>query len=87
MFGFDMEDIMNGFSKQDEYITRDTLILELLVEKGIITKEEIKNKFDNLEERVKETHEYRVNEVKRKAEEAEKRLKEFYDKGSDSSDS
>lgn len=48
----DIEQIMKGYSKEDEFIARDLLIIELLVEKGIITVEEINKKYENLTSKI-----------------------------------
>ena len=52
MSGFNLDDIMRGYSADDEFIARDILILELLVEKGIITKDDIAEKFKELAARI-----------------------------------
>lgn len=82
MFGFDIDDILNGYSKQDEYIARDMLIIELLLEKGILTKEEVKNKFINLEDRIKEVKNAREMDLKNKADEAKAQLEKYKKEGS-----
>lgn len=82
MFGFDYDEIFNGFSKADEFIARDSLILELLVESGLVTQEQIKEKFDQLNDRVKEVHELRKEEAHKRYEE----IKEKYKKEGGSSD-
>lgn len=76
MFGFDYDEILNGYSKADEFIARDTLILELLVESGVVTQEQIKEKFEHLNDRVKEVHKLREEETHRKCEE----IKSKYEK-------
>lgn len=74
MFGFDMEDIMNGYSKQDEFVARDTIIVNLLIEKHIVTKEEVEEKFKSLPTIIEQVHNNRIEETKRKADEARERL-------------
>lgn len=81
MFGFDFDEIFNGFTKTDEYIARDSLILELLVDAGLITSEQVKNKFEHLEERIKEVHQMREEEVKKRADEAKDRLEKYKKEG------
>ena len=62
---FDFDELFKGYSTEDEFIARDLLLMELLEEKGIITKQEIKNKYDKLANKIKEVHEYRIEEVKK----------------------
>lgn len=75
---FDFEQLLKGYTKEDEFIARDTLLINLLIRKGIITKEEVEDAFKGLEEVIKEVHDLRVEDTKRKADEAEARLKEYY---------
>lgn len=71
---FDFEQLMKGYTKEDEFIARDLLLIELLVEKGIVTIDEINQKYKNLEEK--------IEKVKKDRKEAlEKRIEEL--KGSD----
>lgn len=81
MFGFDIDDLFNGYSKQDEYIARDMLIIELLIEKGVITKEEVKDKFTNLEDRIKEVKNIRELNLKKRADEAKAQLGKYKKEG------
>ncbi len=74
MFGFDMEDIMNGYSKQDEFIARDIIILNILVEKGIVTTDEVEKRMKDLPTIIEQVHNNRIEETKRKADEARERL-------------
>ena len=67
---FDFDQLMKGYTKEDEFIARDLLLLELLVEKGVITNEEINEKYKHLEDK--------IEAVKNQREEAiEERLKEL----------
>ena len=52
---FDLDGLLRGFSNQDEYIARDTMILELLMKKGLITQEDIMKELpeDNLRAYIK----------------------------------
>ena len=52
---FDLDELLRGFSNQDEYIARDTMILELLMKKGLITQKDIMKEFseDNLQAYIK----------------------------------
>lgn len=43
---------MKGYTKEDEFIARDLLLMELLIEKGIITEEEIDKKYAHLTEKI-----------------------------------
>ena len=67
---FDFEQIMKGYSKEDEFIARDIVILDLLIAKGIITIEEIEEAQKKIPTIIKDVHQNRINE-------AEKRLKEL----------
>ena len=67
---FDVEQLMKGYTKEDEFIARDLILLELLVEKGVITNEEINEKYKHLEDK--------IEAVKKQRKEAlEQRLKEL----------
>ena len=52
---FNLDELLRGFSNQDEYIARDMMILELLMKKGLITREDIVEEFsaDNLQAYIK----------------------------------
>lgn len=69
---FDLDELLRGFSNQDEYIARDMIILELLMKKGLITSEDIVEEFsaDNLQAYIK------IVQDQKKAE-AQKRLDEY----------
>ena len=68
---FDFEQLMKGYTKEDEFIARDLLLIELLVEKGVITNEEINEKYKHLEDKIefvknqnKEALEQRIKELR-----------------------
>ena len=69
---FDFDELLRGFSNQDEYIARDMMILELLMKKGLITSEDIVEEFsaDNLQAYIK------IVQDQKKAH-AQKRLDEY----------
>ena len=69
---FDLDELFRGFSNQDEYIARDMMILELLMKKGLITREDIVEEFsvDNLQAYIK------IVQDQKKAE-TQKRLNEY----------
>lgn len=67
---FDFDQLMKGYSKEDEFIARDLLLLELLVEKGVITNEEINEKYKHLEEKIEAVKNQRREAI-------EERLKEL----------
>lgn len=72
MFGFnDLDDLIRGYSKEDDYIARDLVLIDILIKKGIITNEEIveayKKELPNKIEQVK----------KARREDIEKKLKEI----------
>lgn len=50
-----LDELLRGFSNQDEYIARDMMILELLMKKSLITQEDIVEEFstDNLQAYIK----------------------------------
>ena len=50
-----IDELLRGYSDQDEYIARDMMILELLMKKGLITQEDIVEEFsaDNLQAYIK----------------------------------
>ena len=68
----DIDELLRGYSNQDEYIARDMMILELLMKKGLITQEDIMKEFsvDNLQAYIK------IVQDKKKAE-TQKRLGEY----------
>lgn len=39
---FDFEELFRGYSARDEYVARDLLLINLLLEKGVITSNDIK---------------------------------------------
>lgn len=67
-----IDELLRGFSNQDEYIARDMMILELLMKKGLITQGDIVEEFsaDNLQAYIK------IVQDQKKAE-AQKRLNEY----------
>ncbi len=67
---FDFDEIMRGYTKEDEFIARDIVILDLLVAKGIVTIEEVEEAQKKIPTIIKDVHQHRINE-------AEKRLKEL----------
>lgn len=74
---FDVEDLLNGYTKLEEAIARDCIILNILLEKGIITQEEVEEKFKQLPEYIKEVHESRRREIEKRAEEAKEKLEQY----------
>lgn len=66
---FDFEQIMKGYTKEDEFIARDLLLIELLVEKGIITIDEINQKYKNLKEKIEEVKKDRKEALEKRIEE------------------
>ena len=69
---FDFEELMKGYSNADEFIARDLLLMELLIEKGIITEEEINKKYASLPDKIKKVHEDSIKAVQKEID----RLKE-----------
>lgn len=66
---FDFEQLVKGYSKEDEFIARDLLLLELLVEKGVITNEEINEKYKHLEEKIKSVKKQRRESIEERVKE------------------
>ncbi len=56
-----IDELLRGFSNQDEYIARDMMILEVLINKGLITSEDISKVFtsENLTDYIKIVQEQR----------------------------
>ena len=50
-----IDELLRGYSDQDEYIARDMMILEVLINKGLITSEDISKVFtsENLTDYIK----------------------------------
>lgn len=61
---FDFEQLMKGYSQEDEFIARDILILELLLEKNIISEKEIDEVFKKLPNKIQEVKKTREDFVK-----------------------
>ena len=63
---FDLDELFRGFSNQDEYIARDMMILEVLINKGLITSEDISKVFtsENLTDYIKIVQEQRKKQLK-----------------------
>lgn len=69
----DIEQVMKGYSKEDEFIARDLLIIELLIDKKIITVEEVNKKYEKLYDKIQKVK-------KDRKEDLEKRIKELREK-------
>ena len=56
-----VDELLRGYSGQDEYIARDMMILEVLINKGLITSEDISKVFtsENLTDYIKIVQEQR----------------------------
>lgn len=56
-----IDELLRGYSDQDEYIARDMMILEVLINKGLITQEDISKVFTskNLTDYIKIVQEQR----------------------------
>ena len=63
-----IDELLRGYSNQDEYIARDMIILEILIDKGLITNEDILKAF---------TSEKLTEYIKIIQEQKKKRLKEL----------
>lgn len=62
----DINELLRGYSNQDEYIARDMMILEVLINKGLITSEDISKVFtsENLTDYIKIVQEQRKKQLK-----------------------
>lgn len=62
----DIDELLRGYSDQDEYIARDMMILEVLINKGLITSEDISKVFtsENLTDYIKIVQEQRKETIK-----------------------
>ena len=61
-----IDELLRGYSDQDEYIARDMMILEVLINKGLITQEDISKVFTskNLTDYIKIVQEQRKETIK-----------------------
>ena len=61
-----INELLRGYSDQDEYIARDMMILEVLINKGLITSEDISKVFtsENLTDYIKIVQEQRKKQLK-----------------------
>lgn len=61
-----IDELLRGYSNQDEYIARDMMILEVLINKGLITSEDISKVFtsENLTDYIKIVQEQRKKTTK-----------------------
>ena len=61
-----IDELLRGYSDQDEYVARDMMILEVLINKGLITQEDISKVFTskNLTDYIKIVQEQRKKTTK-----------------------
>lgn len=61
-----IDELLRGYSDQDEYTARDMMILEVLINKGLITPEDISKVFtsENLTDYIKIVQEQRKKTTK-----------------------
>ena len=61
-----IDELLRGYSDQDEYIARDMMILEVLINKGLITSEDILKVFtsENLTDYIKIVQKQRKETIK-----------------------
>lgn len=76
---FNLDDIFRGYSNEDDYTARDLIILEILMDKGIVTAKEINERYSHLADKIeeikkqrKEINEKRLEELKAEKEKLEK---------------
>lgn len=74
-----IDELLRGYSNQDEYIARDTMILELLMKKGLITQEDIMKEFseDNLQAYIKMVQDQKKACVQKRLDEYVEREKKY----------
>ena len=62
----DIDELLRGYSDQDEYIARDMMILEILINKGLVTPEDISKVFtsESLTDYIKIVREQRREQLK-----------------------
>lgn len=61
-----VDELLRGYSGQDEYIARDMMILEILINKGLVTPEDISKVFtpESLTDYIKIVREQRREQLK-----------------------
>lgn len=61
-----IDEFLRGYSSQDEYIARDMMILEILINKGLVTPEDISKVFtpESLTDYIKIVREQRREQLK-----------------------
>lgn len=61
-----IDELLRGYSDQDEYIARDMMILEILINKGLVTPEDISKVFtpESLTDYIKIVKEQRREQLK-----------------------
>lgn len=61
-----VDELLRGYSSQDEYIARDMMILEILINKGLVTPEDISKVFtpESLTDYIKIVREQRRKQLK-----------------------
>lgn len=64
--GMNIDELLRGYSGQDEYIARDMMILEILINKGLVTPEDISKVFtpESLIDYIKIVREQRREQLK-----------------------
>ena len=61
-----VDELLRGYSGQDEYIARDMMILEILINKGLVTPEDVSKVFtpESLTDYIKIVREQRREQLK-----------------------
>ena len=72
-----IDELLRGYSDQDEYIARDMMILEVLINKGLITSEDISKVFtsENLTDYIKIVQDQKKAETQKRLDEYAEREK------------
>ena len=79
MFGEGIEQLLKGYTKEDEFIARDFLLIELLIEKGFFTTDEINEKYEELNKKIEEVKKERKEASKKRLEKLEKEYEKSKD--------
>lgn len=74
MFDFNLDDIFKGYSHEEYTETWVSILIDIIVEKGIITEEELKKYVDqdNFKKRLKDIKDIHKEAIKSKIEELKK---------------
>lgn len=74
---FNIDDIFRGYSNEDDYTARDLVLIELLIDKGVITVEEVNERYSHLSEKIDEVKKQRKEQNEKRLAELEAKRKEL----------